>query len=79
MEATPLSELRIGQAGVIIKLVASGSARQRFLDMGLVRGERVEVKRIAPLGDPVEYLIKDYRLSLRKREASLVLVEVQNA
>jgi Fe2+ transport system protein FeoA len=70
-----LSELSIGQAGVIIRLTASGSARQRFLEMGLVRGERIEVKRVAPLGDPVEYRIKNYQLSLRKQEAELILVE----
>jgi Fe2+ transport system protein FeoA len=79
MQSVPLSELAIGEAGTIVRLAAEGAARQRFLEMGLVRGERIEVKRLAPLGDPVEYQIKDYRLSLRKREAALVLVEVQHA
>lgn len=78
-EAIPLSTLKVGQGGVIVRLEAEGAAKQRFMEMGLVRGERIEVKRQAPLGDPVEYLIKDYRLSLRKREARLVLVEVADA
>jgi ferrous iron transport protein A len=47
--------------------------------MGFVRGTKIEVKRIAPLGDPVEYSIKDYRLSMRRREAKSVVVEVSLA
>ena len=70
-----LSDLKVGESGVIVKITVAGLTRQRFLEMGLVRGERIEVKRVAPLGDPVEYAIKDYRLALRKREAECVLVE----
>lgn len=76
LQTLRLSELKVGQAGLIVKLAATGGFRQRLLDLGLVRGERIEVKRVAPLGDPVEYCIKDYRLSMRKREAGSVLVEV---
>lgn len=79
MSAVRLSDLKIGQAGRILRLEAKGGFRQRLLEMGLVRGERIEVKRVAPLGDPVEYSIKDYRLSMRKREAQSVLVEVAGA
>lgn len=79
MQPVPLSELAVGEVGTIVRLAAEGAARQRLLEMGLVRGERIQVKRLAPLGDPVEYQIKDYRLSLRRREAALVLVEVQHA
>ncbi len=70
-----LSDLKVGESGVIVKITVAGLTRQRFLEMGLVRGERIEVKRVAPLGDPVEYAIKDYHLALRKREAECVLVE----
>jgi Fe2+ transport system protein FeoA len=76
MKTLRLSELKIGQIGSIVKLLATGAFRQRLLEMGLVRGEHIEVKRVAPLGDPVEYSIKDYRLSMRKREAESVMVEV---
>lgn len=76
MKTLRLSELKVGEAGNIVKLFATGAFRQRLLEMGLVRGERIEVKRVAPLGDPIEYSIKDYRLSMRKREAESVLVEV---
>jgi len=76
MKQMRLSELKVGEAGSIVKLLATGGFRQRLLEMGLVRGERIEVKRVAPLGDPLEYSIKDYRLSMRRREAESILVEV---
>lgn len=79
MKQMRLSELKVGEFGNIVKLFATGGFRQRLLEMGLVRGERIEVKRVAPLGDPVEYSIKDYRLSMRRREAESILVEVGRA
>jgi Fe2+ transport system protein FeoA len=51
--------------------------RRRLLDMGLTTGETVTVERAAPLGDPIEVLVKGYHLSLRKQEANQILVEVQ--
>jgi ferrous iron transport protein A len=71
-----LSELQVGQSGAVVKLAAIGASRQRLLDMGVVRGELIEVIRTAPLGDPIEYRIKGYRLSMRKHEARLITVEV---
>jgi len=76
LQTMRLSELNVGEAGTIVKLAANGGFRQRLLEMGFVRGERIEVKRVAPLGDPVEYSIKDYHLALRRREAECILVEV---
>jgi ferrous iron transport protein A len=76
MKQLRLSELKVGEGGNIVKLLATGGFRQRLLEMGLVRGEQIFVKRVAPLGDPVEYSIKDYRLSMRRREAEKILVEV---
>jgi len=74
----PLSTLRPGQQGVIVRLGAKGPLKRRLLDMGVVRGESIEVVRMAPLGDPVEFLLKGYRLSLRKKEAEQILVEVED-
>lgn len=71
-----LSDLRVGQNGRIVRLEAKGGFRHRLLEMGFVRGAKIEVKRVAPLGDPVEYSIKDYELSMRRREARSVVVEV---
>jgi Fe2+ transport system protein FeoA len=56
-----------------------GATRHRFLEMGFVRGERIQVQRVAPLGDPVEYVIKGYHLALRKRDAANVIVEARIA
>ena len=73
--AIRLSELNVGESGIIVKLNIKGAVRQRFLAMGLVKGETILVKRVAPLGDPIDFLIKGYDLSLRKAEASEILVE----
>jgi Fe2+ transport system protein FeoA len=73
-EAIPLSQLGPGGQAVIIRVGGNGLARRRYLEMGLVRGETIEVKRVAPLGDPVEYQIKGYHLSLRRADASVILV-----
>jgi len=71
----PLSNLKIGESGVITRINVKGAVRQRFLAMGLVKGEIVFVKRVAPLGDPIDFVIKNYHLSLRKQEADKILVE----
>ncbi|KXS44860.1 MAG: hypothetical protein AWU59_236 [Methanolobus sp. T82-4] len=60
----------------ILKVAGQKSSRKRILDMGLTPGTRVDVVRRAPLGDPVEFKLKGYNLSLRKREAETVLVEI---
>ena len=73
----PLSDLRVGESGVIVKMDIKGKARHRFLAMGLIKGETVTVKRVAPLGDPIDFIVKGYHLSLRKSEASEILVETE--
>jgi Fe2+ transport system protein FeoA len=75
--AIRLSELNVGESGIIVKLNTKGAVRQRFLAMGLVKGETILVKRVAPLGDPIDFVIKGYDLSLRKAEASEILVKPQ--
>lgn len=70
----PLSQLKVGEQGIITNIRTNGAARQRLLAMGMVRGETVQVERVAPLGDPIDLLIKNYHLSLRKLEASEILV-----
>jgi len=73
---TKLSDLMVGTKAIIKKIVSSGSIKKRILEMGLTVGTTVEVKGVAPMGDPINVLVKGYNLSLRKKEASLVLVEV---
>jgi len=77
MSKKRLSELEIGDKGKVIDILSQGSLRQRFMDMGIVRGAEIEMVRRAPLGDPVEFLLKGYNLTLRRSDASSVLLEVK--
>ncbi len=70
-----LSELKIGEVGKVVKVEAHSSLRRRLLDMGLVSGAEVKIERVAPLGDPIEILVKGYHLSLRKDEAETIWVK----
>jgi DtxR family transcriptional regulator, Mn-dependent transcriptional regulator len=72
----PLHELSVGQRGIVVHVGGQGPARRRMMDMGLVPGSEVKVVRVAPLGDPVEFEVKGYSLSLRKSEARDITVEV---
>jgi ferrous iron transport protein A len=69
-----LDELRPGQSGRIESLTGDDALVQRLLEMGLFEGETVEVIGVAPLGDPLELRLRDYRLSLRRAEAARVHV-----
>lgn len=69
-----LSELKTGESGVIVKVYGHGGFRKRIVEMGFIRGTRVDVVQNAPLHDPVEYKILDYEVSLRRAEAELIEV-----
>lgn len=71
-----LDTVRVGQRGVVVRIEGKGPARRRMMDMGLVPGAEVKVVRVAPLGDPIEFQVKGYSLSLRKTEASNITVEI---
>ncbi|RLC59850.1 MAG: hypothetical protein DRI80_11935 [Chloroflexota bacterium] len=71
-----LHELKVGQRGIVVRVGGQGPVRRRMMDMGLVAGAEVKVVRVAPLGDPVEFEVKGYHLSLRRSEARNVIVEV---
>ena len=70
----PLSLLQPGDQGEIVAVQAQGEVRQRLLEMGFIRGARLRVEKLAPLGDPMELVIKGYHLSLRRDESSCILV-----
>ncbi len=72
----PLSNVPIGTQATIIRIGGPQLTRRRLLDMGMITGETITMKAVAPLGDPIELLIKGYHLSLRKHEAHEILVEV---
>ena len=71
-----LDEMKQGERGKVIEISSCGSLRSRIMDMGIVRGAEIEMVRRAPLGDPLEFLLKGYKLTLRKAEAANVLLEV---
>jgi ferrous iron transport protein A len=71
-----LDQLRIGQRGRIEGIDGNDSLMQRLLEMGLLEGDEVEVLGVAPLGDPLELRLRDYRLSLRRVEAARVRVSL---
>ena len=70
----PLSDLQPGDQGEVVQVQAQGQIRQRLLEMGFIRGARLRVEKLAPLGDPMELVIKGYHLSLRRDESSCILV-----
>ena len=77
-DTIPLSQLEPGQQAAIVRVGGNGPIRRRYLEMGFVRGEVVRVERVAPLGDPVEYRVKGYHLSLRRADAENILVELHS-
>lgn len=72
-----LDSFRIGQSGKIVKVNGEGKVRRRLFDMGLTPGASVYLRKVAPLGDPLEITVRGYELSLRKDEAMHVEVEVE--
>ena len=64
-----LKDLGIGEKGTIAKIGTTGALKQRFMDMGITKGTEVKVVKIAPLGDPIEIVIRGYNLSIRKMDA----------
>jgi ferrous iron transport protein A len=73
---TDLSKLAPGDRARIVAVGAIGPMKRRLMEMGVLPGEEVEVRKVAPLGDPIEVRVKSYSLSLRKSEAEAIAVEV---
>lgn len=67
-----LSELKIGESAAVVKLHGEGAVRKRLMDMGLTKGAEVFVRKVAPLGDPMEITVRGYELSVRKEDAHLI-------
>ncbi len=70
-----LDQLTTGQSAIVRKIGGEGAVRRRLMDMGISRGIEIEMLKAAPMGDPVEYLVRGYHLSLRRSEAALVEIE----
>ncbi|WP_370572942.1 ferrous iron transport protein A [Methanomethylovorans sp.] len=75
MVESTLNNLQPGEKARIIKVLAKSTVRRKLMDMGLVPGSEIEVIRTAPLGDPIEFRIKGYSLSIRKQEAVNIVVD----
>jgi Fe2+ transport system protein FeoA len=75
---TPLSKLVPGEKGIIRKIKTRGAIRRRLMDMGFVSGTTLEIQKVAPLGDPVDILLKGCHVSIRNNEAETILVECVN-
>ncbi len=73
---TNLKEVRIGQTCKVVKLHGEGAVKRRIMDMGITKGVEVYVRKVAPLGDPIELTVRGYELSIRKADAEMVEVEV---
>lgn len=72
---TSLDQLTTGEIGVVVAIHGKGAVKRRLMDMGVTKNVRVTVRKLAPLGDPLEITLRGYELTLRKEEASLILVQ----
>ncbi|MBQ5951812.1 MAG: ferrous iron transport protein A [Lachnospiraceae bacterium] len=70
-----LREASIGSTVKVVKLTGTGAVKRRIMDMGITKGVEIYVRKVAPLGDPVEVTVRGYELSLRKADAQMVEVE----
>lgn len=74
-----LDRFAVGERGRVLRIDGEGKVRRRLFDMGVTPGAEIVLRKLAPLGDPVEVTIRGYELTLRKSEAECVLTEVTNA
>lgn len=72
-----LKESKVGDTVRVVKLHGEGAVRRRIMDMGLTKGVDVQIRKVAPLGDPIEVTVRGYELSIRKADAEMI--EVENA
>ena len=70
-----LRDVKIGETVTVVKLHGEGAVKRRIMDMGITKGTCVFVRKVAPLGDPVEVTVRNYELSLRKADAEMIEVE----
>ncbi|MCI7704607.1 MAG: ferrous iron transport protein A [Clostridiales bacterium] len=70
-----LRDVKVGETATIVRLHGEGALKRRIMDMGLTRGTEVFVRKVAPLGDPMELTVRGYELSVRKGDAELIEVE----
>lgn len=75
MEGTKtLKQTKIGEKVTVVKLTGEGAVKRRIMDMGITKGTEIFIRKVAPLGDPVEVTVRGYELSLRKADAEMITV-----
>ncbi|HIT68295.1 MAG TPA: ferrous iron transport protein A [Candidatus Aphodomonas merdavium] len=70
-----LRQAKVGETVRVVKLYGEGAVKRRIMDMGITRGVTVFIRKLAPLGDPIEVTVRGYELSLRKADAEMIEVE----
>lgn len=70
-----LKDVPCGQTVKVVKLTGEGPVRRRIMDMGITKGVEIFVRKVAPLGDPVEVKVRGYELSVRKSDAEMIMIE----
>ena len=70
-----LGDVKIGESATVKRLRGEGATKRRIMDMGITRGTEIKVRKLAPLGDPLELTVRGYELSLRKADAEMIEVE----
>ena len=70
-----LRDVKIGETCTVKKIHGEGALKRRIMDMGITKGVEIYVRKVAPLGDPVEITVRDYELSIRKGDAELIEIE----
>ena len=70
-----LKDAKIGETVTVVKLHGEGAIKRRIMDMGITKGVSIRVRRVAPLGDPIEITVRGYELSLRKADAEMIEID----
>ena len=70
-----LKQARVGETVKVVKLHGEGAVKRRIMDMGITRGVEIYIRKVAPLGDPIEVTVRGYELSLRRSDAKMIEVE----
>ena len=70
-----LRDIKVGESAVVVKLHGEGAVKKRIMDMGLTKGADVKVRKVAPLGDPMEVTVRGFELSVRKADAEMIEVK----
>jgi ferrous iron transport protein A len=70
-----LKEARVGQTVKVVRLRGTGPVKRRIMDMGITKGQVIHVRKVAPLGDPMEITVRNYELSVRKADCEMIEVE----